>query len=514
MTDAPTKFDPYSLPPDATVDPPRTLFKAMRQIGPGLILAASIVGTGELINTTALGAKAGFSLLWLILLSCVIKVFVQVELGRYAITHGKTSLAAFDTVPGPRLGASWICWLWLLMTIGTQFQIAAMEGTVGQVAHMAFPGASNAMAQAAGRISAGWTEYFSSREEYIWAGFTALAAVALLLSGGYKRLERITTILVGLVTLFTVASVAILQWTTFKITMPEVESGFTFKLPALAVPLAFSAFGITGVGASELFAYPYWCIEKGYARFAGPRTDDPAWAERARGWLKVMQLDAWFSMAVFTVATVAFYFLGAAVLHPQGLVPSGKEMIPTLSRMYLQPLIGTPMAGMRGLTRIGFLLGAWAVLFKTLYVATAANSRQTADFLNLTGIWPQHTPEARERTVRAFCVIFPLFSLCLYYALREPGQLVVIGGTAQGLMLPIIAGATLYLRNRDTDKRVGPTFFTDCLTWLAFFIITIVALVSLRSTIQSLKKNEPAVKTATSPAATSRDAVPAVSKKP
>lgn len=488
MTDPAVKFDPYSLPPDATVDPPRTFFRALRQIGPGLILAASIVGTGELINTTSLGAKAGFSLIWLILLSCVIKVFVQVELGRYAITHGKTSLAAFDTVPGPRLGTSWICWLWLFMTLGTQFQIAAMEGTVGQVAHMAFPAASNAMAQAAGRISPGWTSYLSTREEYIWASFTALAAIALLLSGGYKRLERITTILVGLVTLFTVASVAILQWTTFRITMPDIESGFTMSLPPLAVPLAFSAFGITGVGASELFAYPYWCIEKGYARFAGPRSDDPAWAERARGWLKVMQLDAWFSMIVFTIATVAFYLLGAAVLHKQGLTPSGKEMIPTLSEMYLKPLMGTPMAGMRGLTRIGFLLGAWAVLFKTLYVATAANSRQTADFLNLSGIWPQATPEARERTVRAFCVIFPLLSLILYYMLREPKMLVVIGGTAQGLMLPIIAGATLYLRNRDNDRRVGPNFLSDSMTWLAFFIITIVALVSLRTTLQPAPK--------------------------
>src|SRR6476661_5495798 len=120
--------DLYSMPADAVQEPPHQFSEAIRQVGPGLILAASIVGTGELINTTGLGAKAGFTLLWLILLSCVIKVFVQIELGRYAITHGKTTLAAFDTLPGPRLGASWICWLWLLMTLGTQFQIAAMEG--------------------------------------------------------------------------------------------------------------------------------------------------------------------------------------------------------------------------------------------------------------------------------------------------------------------------------------------------------------------------------------------------
>src|SRR5271156_223341 len=151
--------DLYALPPAAVQEPPHKLTAAFKQIGPGLILAASIVGTGELINTTSLGAKAGFSLLWLILLSCVIKVFVQVELGRYAITHGKTTLAAFDTLPGPRIGVSWLCWLWLFMMLTTQAQIAAMEGTVGQAAHMAFPRASQAIAGAAGTIVAAWGPY-------------------------------------------------------------------------------------------------------------------------------------------------------------------------------------------------------------------------------------------------------------------------------------------------------------------------------------------------------------------
>src|SRR4051812_48799388 len=161
-----TTHDPpdlYALPADAIREPPRTFFRAIRQIGPGLILAASIVGTGELINTTGLGAKAGFSLLWLILLSCVIKVFVQIELGRYAITHGKTTLAAFNTLPGPRAGASWMCWLWLIMTLATQAQIAAMEGTVGQAAHMAFPVASRSVAALAGRVVPAWGAFLETR---------------------------------------------------------------------------------------------------------------------------------------------------------------------------------------------------------------------------------------------------------------------------------------------------------------------------------------------------------------
>jgi Mn2+/Fe2+ NRAMP family transporter len=481
--------DLYALPPDAVREPPRSLFTALRQIGPGLILAASIVGTGELINTTSLGAKAGFSLLWLILISCVIKVFVQVELGRYAITHGKTSLAAFDTLPGPRLGASWMCWLWLFMTLATQAQIAAMEGTVGQAAHMAFPAASDAVAHAAGRVFAGAEPYLKPREEYFWAGVTTLAAILLLLSGGYKRLEKVTTILVALVTLFTVACVAVLQWTSFRISRPDIEAGFRGSVPLGAIALAFSAFGITGVGASELFAYPYWCIEKGYARYTGAWSPEESWATRARGWLRVMRLDAWVSMAIFTIATVAFYLLGAAVLYKQGKDPQGPQMVRTLSEMYLNPLEGTKLEVIRPFTRVAFLIGAWAVLFKTLYVATAANSRLTADFLALTGLWRSHGPRGRDRIVKLFCVLYPLAAVGLYYGFREPLTLIKIGGISQALMLPVIAGATIYLRQRDNDRRVGPTFITDILTWLAFFGISFVALYSLADTV---KKQLPA----------------------
>ena len=62
-------------------------------------------------------------------------------------------------------------------------------------------------------------------------------------------------------------------------------------------------------------------------------------------------------------------------------------------------------------------------------------------------------------------------ALGLYYAFREPQGLIKAGGVAQALMLPLIAGATLYLRQRDTDRRVGPSFLSESCTWFAFFAI-------------------------------------------
>ena len=67
-----------------------------------------------------------------------------------------------------------------------------------------------------------------------------------------------------------------------------------------------------------------------------------------------MHLDAWVSMIVFTLSTVAFYFMGAAVLHPQGLDPKGAALVETLSNMYVGPF--------GQWARILFLIGAGAVL--------------------------------------------------------------------------------------------------------------------------------------------------------
>ena len=45
------------------------------------------------------------------------------------------------------------------------------------------------------------------------------------------------------------ASVAVLQWTQFRIHVRDLEGGLRLAVPTAAVALAFSAFGITGVGA-------------------------------------------------------------------------------------------------------------------------------------------------------------------------------------------------------------------------------------------------------------------------
>ena len=120
--------------------PPSHLKGILVHLGPGMILAGSIVGSGELIATTRTGAEANFSFLWLILLGCIVKVFTQIELARYAISSGKTTMVMLNEVPGPKIkGGNAIIWFWFVMFVATLAQQGGIVGGVGQALAISLP---------------------------------------------------------------------------------------------------------------------------------------------------------------------------------------------------------------------------------------------------------------------------------------------------------------------------------------------------------------------------------------
>ncbi len=433
-------------------DPPRTLGEILRSIGPGLIITANIVGTGELIMTTRLGAQAGFTLLWFILLGCFIKVFVQVEWGRHTILTGRSSLQALDDLPGPRFGVSWAVWLWFGMFLGTFFQLSGMLTALGSLmAPQGRPWAHRAC-----------------------AFLTAASVAGLLILGRYRLIERAATLMVATFTLSTLLAVPLLQGTRWAIRPAELASGFAFRFGDDFLT-AFGAFAITGVGAAELVFYPVWLLEKGYARYAGPPDGTPEWEARARGWIRVMSVDAWASMAVYTVATAAFYLLGAAVLHRDGLRVSDTQMIGTLSRLY-ESAFGAAGPWI-------FLAGALMVLYSTLFVSTASDGRLFADLLTVLGLLPPGAERGRARAIRGAIVGVLLIALGLYlYGQARGGlpvSLVTVGAVAQGVMLPFLGLAAVYFRHARTPAALRPGRAWTILLWISFLAMTAVGIHSL-----------------------------------
>ena len=434
---------------------PVDFFGILKQLGPGLIISAVIVGSGELIVTPKLGAAEGFHLLWFIILGCFIKVFVQIELGRFAVSKGLTTLEAMNLMPGPRLVVSWLLWLWVLMYLALIFQVAGMIGGLASVVSLAGAPMSNAML----------------------AILTGASCAVLLVWGRYKLVEVVSTALVVVFTVATLVAVGALQSTPYAITGAQIVEGLKFHLPS-SFTTAFAAFGIIGVGASELIYYPYWCLEKGYAKSVGPFDQTPTWVERAKSWLRIMKIDAWLSFAIYTVATIAFFLLGASVLHAKGLVVANNKMIETLSYMY-RDTFGEWSYWV-------FLLGAFAVLYSTVFGATASNARLFADALSIFGITKYPTPADRRRMIQIGCVLLPIAFTSVYLLIGEPVSLVFVGALAQGLMLPFLAYAALYFRTKHTHPGLTKGALWTFFLWFAALCMTAVGLYQVITTVLKL----------------------------
>ncbi|MBH53861.1 MAG: iron transporter [Opitutaceae bacterium] len=429
----------------AILEPPKNFGGMIRYWGPGLVMTAGVVGSGELIATTGLGAKTGFIALWLIILSCVIKVVVQLMLGRYAIYSGKTTLETFNDLPGPHYRASWFIWWWLLVLIMVLLQHGAMLGGVAMVLNILFPGVS--------------VTY--------WAIIMMLFTITILRIGRYNLLQNAAAMMVLAFTITTIICVGLIQGTDYAISWKQISSGLTFDLPIGGFAVALAMFGITGVGAGELIYYPSVCLERGYAKVTGPFERTEAWLNRAKGWMRVMRLDAMLSLVVYTGLTIAFYLLGAAVLHARGLAPEGMDMIKNLSLMYTETL-GEG-------SRIIFLIGAFVALYSTVFVSTATHARMSTDCFKLIGWIKVNNDDEKQKWIQRLVTIIPLFQLMLFVIFKAPLWMVVIGGTFQAISLIAIAFGALYLRYRMYIPELKPTRLFDICLWISGICIAIIA---------------------------------------
>jgi manganese transport protein len=268
QTCAPMSSAHYIISSNSIKEPPTTLLGKLKHLGPGFILSASIVGSGELIATTTLGATAGFAAFWIIIISCLVKVTVQLEFGKHTIVTGETAMQAFTNLPGPRFGkGKWSVWTILFIIIFKVLQLGGMTGSTAIVLNMLFP-------------------TFSIT---VWVFITALITSVLIYKGYYSVIEKFSLFMIAMFTLLTITAVFSLKFTAFAFTAWDVILGQQFQLSGAIVTVAIGAFGITGVASDEIIAYNYWCLEKGYAAFTGPHQHRPTSAHRrmarARTWL-------------------------------------------------------------------------------------------------------------------------------------------------------------------------------------------------------------------------------------
>ncbi|HTE34660.1 MAG TPA: Nramp family divalent metal transporter [Chryseolinea sp.] len=436
--------DNYVITLDTVKEPPQRFAERIKFLGPGFILSASIVGSGELIATTTLGATAGFTAFWIIIVSCLAKVAVQLEFGKHTIMTGETAMQSFNKLPGFRIGrATWSVWAIFLLILLKVIQLGGMIGSTAIVINMLAP----AIPIPVGVL------------------LTALSLAILIYKGYYSVVEKSSLIMTVTFTVMTITAVCFLTFTPYAISFDELLSGFTLEFSPTIVVVAIGAFGITGVASDEILAYNYWCIEKGYAAYAGPRDDSDDWRRRAAGWIKVMYLDAGVAMIIYTAVTAAFYLLGAAVLHNRGMVPQGNEVIETVALIYTESL-GPGVKTM-------YLIGAFFVLYSSLFASLAAWSRMYADIFGQFGWINFYDLSQRRKVIAGLAWICPAIWSVVYLFISLPVLMILFGGVVGSVLLLIIVFAALHFRYRQSQVS-EPGVLYDVALWISIVSILFV----------------------------------------
>lgn len=432
----------------AILEPPKTVLGSIQYLGPGLILSAAIVGSGELIMTTTLGADAGFALLWVILLGCFVKVAVQLEYGKYSIVHGTATFESWNNAGHVHFfGLHWSVHVGLLFMLSHFAGQAGVLGGSAQVGTYFFPGTSTGA----------------------WVLTLVIITGLLVFHGKYAPVEITATVLNGIFVLLVLACVVMVQQTDAAFSISDIANGFNiFHLPPDLAGAAFAAFGITGVAAGEVAMYPYWCIEKGYARWTGPNDGSEDWVRRAKGWIRVMTLDALVSMVIYTLTTCAFYALGATILsaHKDKLVDN-QEFILSLSVLF------TEVLGKEA--QFIFMICAFTVLYSTIFANTAGFSRLWTDFFGLIHKIDIHNQKQRAFSIGLMAFLFPTLCGLVYMTVPNAFFLVQVMGISNALFLIVVAYQAVVFRYYHTDPKLQPSIFYDMAFWLSLASIAFMA---------------------------------------
>ena len=357
--------------------PPSRFGPMLLAIGPGIVVSGSVIGSGELINVPVQAATFGFVLFWAVILSCVIKFFLQVELGRHCLVHNRTPIQALNTCPGPKFRKTG--WLGIVYIGAYTISVVTVGGIMAATA-----GLFQSLFPLEGLLSleavVGSADSAATASKNVWAIIIFAIIFVLLWRGIYGELEKLIAVLVcGFSLSVVVALVLLLVFPDprYPITTSNFASGWTFSLgdlaPAAAGLAVVSLLGALGTTANEMFMYPYWVLEKGYAENLGPK-DSPGWQERAAGWIRVLRLDAGVATLLATVITLAYFLVASAVfnsdlltLNPDGGSPDVVDY-PAICRQ-LEQAETSDKPGDRAAKRI------WSLLPPPVQRSTAAVAR-------------------------------------------------------------------------------------------------------------------------------------------
>ena len=397
-----------------------------RSLGPGLVWAGTAIGVSHLVQSTRAGAGYGLSLLLVVVAANLFK-YPAYEAGpRYAAATGHSLLEGY------RRRGNWALWLFLLLTVSTLFTVIAAVTFVA--AGMAGALISDALPTPA------------------WSALLLLLAVGMLLSGGFRLLQRFMTAMMLVLTASTLLSVLLvlpsLDLTGVPIApaLPPLEHAHLLFVVALVgwMPSALD----TAVWHSQ------WHLEKQHL------DGEPLTREGARFDFQVGYIGT-------TVLAALFVFLGATLLYGQEMPGSSVAFASLLVEAYTEAL--------GGWSRPVILVAAFSTMLSTTVAVTDGFPRALEGAVQrLQGPETGHTDRSWVYVVALLAGAIGAQAICMFFT-GQLKALVDLATALTGLTAPAFAVLNLLvLRGEEVPEQDRPRG-----AYLGFHLAGIVFLLAM-----------------------------------
>ncbi|MFI8087172.1 Nramp family divalent metal transporter [Streptomyces sp. NPDC086080] len=391
----------------ATAPGPHPRTSSWRHIGPGIVVAATGVGAGDLVATLIAGSNFGYTLLWAAVMGCLVKISLAEACGRWHLSTGRTVFDGWASL------GRWTTWFFAAYAViwGFVYGAAAMSSSALPLQAL-FPDV----------MDLEW-----------WGIACGLVGLVFVWFNKYDVFEKVMTVLVGVMFVVTV-------YLAIRVT-PHLGDAFAGLLPVIPdeKDSVLNTLGlIGGVGGTiTLAAYGYWVNAKGWTN---------------SGWMKVMRLDNRVAYATTGIFVVAMLLVGAELLHSANIaIASGDKGLMQLGGI-LEDQYGTATGKL-------FLIGFFATSFTSLIGVWHGVSLMFADFLARQRGEREARAEVlasgrRERSwaFRAYLLWLTFPPMILLFQ-DEPFRLIIIYGVLGAAFMPFLALTLMWLLNSSRTPR-------------------------------------------------------------
>jgi len=360
----------------------------LSDFGPGLLLAATGIGVGDMVSSTIAGAEYGLTLVWALVVGVIIKFAITEGAARWQLATGVSLIEGWrEVLPRAALAA-----FFLYFVVWSYFVSSALVTASALVPAAIMP----------------------SVPLPVWGFIHAVAAVTMVWFGRYERFLAVIKWFVGLKFVAIIASVLlIVAWSGAD------WSGFGAR-SSFSVAYTLSLIGGVG-GTVTLLSYAYWMREAGWT--------GPARLPSARS-------DLTLSFTLVFIFCFSMIFLSTQINWEGQILDEGPRLC-----LLLADRIGREIGP---IGRAVFLLGFWGAAFSSVMGVYHGVPFLFDDMLRL---W-RRQPAGGQRgpAYRAWAVYLAAAAISALLV-RRPVWLVFAYTVVGSMFFPFVVSTLLWLNN-------------------------------------------------------------------